>query len=580
MQRSNQLTSASTPPSRGKRKWCPTASLALVLALGGSTLVSGSIATVAHAQSNPQQLAEVNKKAMEDYNNLEIEKSKAALEKAAKNAEKSGIRGPALARTYSNLAVVLIGGLGDHKAAINAFTRALKEDPKVEPDPIVATPEVVSAYNAAKANTAKGEPVAEDEPEPEPEKVVVGPVEGNLDHTPAAEQLTQTAVPIFVKKSDDLEIANVKVFYRSLGMKKPKSHELTETDDGYSYLIPCTDVFEPKVEYFIVASDAAGNPVGNSGTSEAPITVPVVASRTEAAPSLPGQVPPSQCASDDECPPGSPGCGGSAGMGDACSSDNDCQSGLACDDDVCITGERASSGDDDDEDEESSSSSSSRGGKKVYVDANIGVALVYVGSGRAADRSPKAAVDEVSKMGVDAAQADRLLQARGFDCATSTNDNGQLVASNCAVAVNPGGFVAVPVLNLAVGYRLTPKLGAAVTGRFQIGSGEGPLAGIQLGLRGEYLLTKPADDGLELGVLAGLAVGQIQAQPPAKGSLKGPYATNAKLDGVGMGINVGAKIGYRINKTFGLNVLPVMHIGLPNFLFALDLTAGAEVNFF
>src|SRR4051812_16136849 len=103
--------------------------------------------------------------------NLDIEKSKASLEKAAKNAEKNGIRGPALARTYSNLAVVLVGGLGDPKGAINAFARALKEDPKVEPDPIVATPEVMSAYNAAKASNAKGVPVEADEPEPTPEPV-------------------------------------------------------------------------------------------------------------------------------------------------------------------------------------------------------------------------------------------------------------------------------------------------------------------------------------------------------------------------------------------------------------------------
>ncbi|MDB4987151.1 MAG: hypothetical protein JWN04_2329 [Myxococcaceae bacterium] len=560
---------------------------ASALLLGTSVVVVGSTIEVAHAQSNPQQLAEANKKAMEDYNNLDIERSKATLEKAAKNAEKSGIRGPALARTFSNLAVVLVGGMGDHKGAVTAFSRALKEDPKVEPDPIVATPEVVAAYNAAKANNAKGMPVAaEEEEEAAPvERVQSGPVEGNLEHTPASEQLTQTAIPIFVKKSDDLKIASVKVFFRSLGMKKPKSHELTETDDGYTYLIPCTDVFEPKVEYFIVASDSDGNPVGNAGTSEAPIAVPVVAERTEDAPSLPGQVPPSQCKSDDECPPGSPGCGGSAGMGDTCSADSDCQSGLICDDDFCVSGEREGGGGGDGDDGEESASSSKRVGKRFFVSADIGVGLVHVGSGKAPDRSAQSIINTVSASSrdasgnLDAALAKKQLQARGFDCGTAVTSTNQLQLSNCAVAVNPGGFVAVPVLNVGLGYHFTPALAVAVTGRFQIGHGDGPLAGIMLGLRGEYTLTKPFEEGFLLTGLAGFGVGQIQARPPAKGSMQGPYATNAKLGGVGFGLNIGAKAGYRLSKNFAINVTPVIHFGLPNFLFGLDLVGGAEVNF-
>ncbi|MDB4977471.1 MAG: hypothetical protein JWN48_5812 [Myxococcaceae bacterium] len=571
------------------RAWCSGASLAWMLGtsalwLGAGVVTLASDLGVAHAQSTPQQLAEANKRAMEDYNNLDVERSKAALEKAAKNAEKNGIRGPALARTYSNLAVVLIGGMGDQKGAISAFARALKEDPKLEPDPIVATPEVVQAYNTAKSNNAKGVAVEQEEQEEAPaERVQQGPVEGNLDHTPAAEQLAQTAIPIFVKKSDDLNIASVKVFYRSLGMKKPQSKPLTETDDGYTYLIPCTDVFEPKVEYFIVATDSEGKPVGNAGTSEAPIAVPVVSERTTEAPSLPGQVPPTQCKSDDECPPGSPGCGGAAGMGDSCSADSDCQSGLICDDDFCVSGKREGQ----DEEEEESSSSRKSIGSGLFVTADIGVTMVAVGSGKAPDRSARGVLDPVRMQattpnGLDLAVARRALQARGYDCtatAVGANMDG-LQLTNCAVAVHPGGIVALPVLNVGLGYHVTPALAAAVTGRIQLGHGEGKLAGIQLGLRGEYTLTKPFDKGFLFTGLGGFGVGQIQARPHvSKGKDQGPYATNAKLGGVGFSIDVGAKAGYRISKSFALNVTPLMHFGLPNFLFALDLMAGGEVNF-
>jgi hypothetical protein len=596
MQRSNQLSPvdpasrpalrSSTTQVRWFREICSMASVAGMITLAGIA-VSASVVClagsgIAHAQGNPQQLAEANRAAMEAYNNLDIEGAKAQLEKAAKGAEKSGIRGPALARTYSNLAVVLVGGLGDMKGATAAFARALKEDPKVEPDPIVATPEVMTAYSAAKSSS-KSEPAAEEE-EPTPARAPrapSGPVEGNLDHTPAAEQLAQTAVPVFVKKSEELDIASVKVFYRSLGMKKPKSAEMSETDDGYTYLIPCTDVFEPVVEYFIVATDDDDKTVGNAGTAEAPIAVPIVAERTEPAPSLPGQVAPSQCSSDDECPPGMPGCG-SAGLGDTCSADADCASGLVCEDDFCSSGEREASDEDDDE----SGGSKQRIGKKFFVDLSFGVGLTAVGKGRAPDRNLTVPVlndaadrSRLPENSLDLDRAERELQARGFDCKPSEDSMQRLQADDCAVAVNPGGIVPVPVIGLALGYYLTPTLAVAVTGRFQIGSGEGPLAGMLLGGRGEYLLTRPTDRGLRVAALAGLGIGQMQARPRADGSRQGPYATHANVGGIGAALTVGARASYRLSKNFGVTLTPAMNFGFPSFLFAIDATAGVELAF-
>lgn len=594
MQRSNQLRpvdpvrdSAPQPGVRRLREVCSTAGLAAVLFVGGS--LGGSVLGIAHAQSSPKQLAEANQTAMEAYNNLDIEAARAQLEKSAKGAEKNGIRGPALARTYSNLAVVLVGGLGDMKGATAAFARALKEDPKVEPDPIVATPEVMQAYNSAKASkSAPADEELEEAPTPAPvaKRDPSAPIEGNLDHTPAVEQLSQTAVPVFVKKSDDLEIDSIKVFYRSLGMKKPKAAEMSETDDGYTFLIPCADVFEPVVEYFIVATNAEGETIGNSGTAEAPIAVPIVGERTEPAPSLPGQVPPATCSADDECPPGMPGCGGSAGLGDTCSSDNDCASGLICEDDFCSSGEREAS-DDDDADDSSSSSSASY--KKFFVDLNFGVGATAIGKGKAPDRASLATINEVAGIsgdgmgGYDLVRADEQLQLRGFDCDPSqveTPMGARLSVKECTVAVRKGGLIGVPLLNIAIGYYVTPRLALALTGRIQIGAGEGPLAGILIGGRGEYLLSKPSDRGLRFGLLGGFGIGTMQARPTSDNVVrKGPYATNGDIGGVGFVVNLGVRAGYRLTKNFGLNFTPAMNFGFPNFLFALDLTAGVELAF-
>ncbi len=559
--------------SRAVRELRRAACLVLSLAACGLA-VHGTAA----AQSNPRQLAESNKSAMEAYNNLDIEAAKASLEKSAKNAEKNGIRGPALARTYSNLAVVLVGGMGDQKGATQAFQKALAEDPNVEPDPIVATPEVMQAFNAAKKSAPAKAVQEEDAPAPRVRSNK--PAEGNLDHTPAAEQLSQTAVPVFVRKDSSLDIEKIKIAYRSTGMSKPRSAAMTETDDGYTFLIPCTDVFEPEVEYFIVAVDGDGNEVGRFGAADAPASVPIVSKRTEEAPSLPGEDPPQQCtASDDECPPGMPGCEshGNAGLGESCSNDNDCGSGMVCEDDYCAMGEREA-------EEEQASSRKQSGKNKLYLDVGIGVALTAVGGGRAADRQISrptlntVVAKSLANGVVDPQLAKQNLAALGWDCKPNI-DGAQLSVQNCAVAVNPGGLVAVPVINIAAGYYVTPSFALALTGRFQIGRGEGPLAGITVGGRGEYYLTQPKDTGFKLGLLAGLSIGQIQARPPADGSSKGPYATNANVDGVGIVLNAGARAAYMIVPGFGLHLTPIMNFGMPNFLFSLDFTAGLSAAF-
>lgn len=529
----------------------------------------------ARAQSTAQQLAEENRKAMEAYNALELDQAKAQLENAARSAEAAGVRGAPLARTYANLGVVLLGGFGDKAGAIAKFKRALREDPKVEPDPVVATPEVTAAFDEARGANGSGRRSSRGAPRRS------AAAEGTLNHAPALEQLTQTAIPVFVEKSAELVGATIKIYYRASGLKKPKSAELQETDDGFTFLIPCSDVLEPVVEYFLVALDAEGAQIGNSGTPEQPIQVPIVDVRSEAAPSLPGQVPPSQCSAEAECTPGTPGCKDGAGLGETCARTADCEAGLVCSDDFCSLSTRG-------EEKESAA----RSDKRVFIDLNFGVGATYVGEGRAPDHNAPLSARDAAAMRatdsegvIDAEKADRELQVEGWDCETETIEDGTVLrVRDCKVAVKPGGFVAVPVLNFAAGYYFTPRFALALTGRFQMARGRGPLAGMLLGARAEVLLTQPAERGFRFGLLGGLGVGQIQARPPAQGKGSGPFATNGALSsngeaGIGVAAILGAHTGYRFMPNLGFTFTPTLNFGFPNFLFALDVAAGVEVAF-
>jgi hypothetical protein len=529
-----------------------------------------TFAVQASAQVSNQKLAEINRVAMEAYNSLDIETAKTMLEEAVRNAERAGTHGAAMARTYSNLGVVVVGGLGDGPSGVEAFTKALREDPNVEPDPIVATPEIMVAFATAKKKVGSSA-----RPSESASHASGGRVEGNLSHEPAAEQLSQTAVPVFVGKSG-IEASSVKIFYRSLGMSKPKSAKMSETSEGWAYLIPCTDVFEPSVEYFIVAEDDDGDQVGNAGTPEHPVAVPVVSTRTQEAPSLPGQEPPTQCGAPgtiEECPPGLPGCStGNAQLGDTCRSNSDCASGLSCMDEFCAIADT------------SSSSKRSKGGApRWFLDVGVGAGSVFVGEGATADRAPPVELVNAALLyqqaNMDSAEAGKeFLAANGWAC-DWTLQGAVYVANNCKVAVDSKGFVPVLILNIAAGYYVTPKLGVGLTARIQMDSGEGILPGILLGARLEYLFTDPKPKGLHIGGLLGVGLGSIQAKPPTEKKTETPYATSSIKGAVGVGINLGLRVGYRFNRYIGLQALPGVTMGLPRFLVALDITAGVVVSY-
>jgi hypothetical protein len=345
-------------------------------------------------------------------------------------------------------------------------------------------------------------------------------------------------------------------------------------------LIPCADVFEPSVEYFIVAEDDDGDQVGNAGTPEHPVAVPIVSTRTQEAPALPGQDPPTQCGTAgtiEECPPGLPGCStGTAQLGDTCRSNSDCASGLSCVDDFCSMSE----GDDD-----SPRKRDKGGAPRWFLDVGAGAGFIYVGQGATADRKPplpfvQEALRVQQAMNSEEAGRESLAKS-GWTCDWKPNPGqpGSMIASNCKVTVETKGLVAVPMLTLAAGYYVTPKLGLGVTARIQFDRGIGILAGTMVGARLEYLLTQPKPKGLHVGAALGVGLGALQAKPPTKKPGEKPYATSAAPGGLGAGVSVGLRVGYRFNRYIGLQIFPGVTIGVPRTLFALDVTGGVVASY-
>lgn len=164
---------------------------------------------------------------------------------------------------------------------------------------------------------------------------------GTVIHFPIPEQLQRTGVPVFVQVRSSAPIDHVSLYYRSVGARRYTELRMQAMGQqfrlasGYGALIPCEDVFPPRVEYYVEAYASSGDANGRAGTAEAPITVPVVERRTHPAPTLPGQPLPRTCGSmtavarDAGAPDAAPA-RGSADLGEPCRSTNDCRSGLRC----------------------------------------------------------------------------------------------------------------------------------------------------------------------------------------------------------------------------------------------------------
>lgn len=166
--------------------------------------------------------------------------------------------------------------------------------------------------------------------------------QGTLIHFPVPEQLARTGVPVFAQIRSTAPIDHVSVFYRGVGARRFTELRMTamgqqfRMPNGYGALIPCDDVFPPRIEYYVQSIDSSGSANGSAGSEAQPVQVAIVERRSFPAPVLPGQEPPRTCgaltgasAVRDAGGPAAP-VRGSADLGEPCQTNNDCRRGLRC----------------------------------------------------------------------------------------------------------------------------------------------------------------------------------------------------------------------------------------------------------
>lgn len=302
----------------------------------------------------------------EDYLAVEFGKAEKKLKDALKKCGADGCTPNVLAKLHIAMGTVH-GANNKLDLAKEEFIAALKLDSSVTLNESLTTPELAKAFKeAVKAAGVTVKPAGDkptgdkptgDKPtgdKPTKPKPVTDGDEppkksaGDLSHTPPAEQLVNTPVPIYIEIPEDVGAAKVSLRYKPFGGTKWKTIPMEPVGDGFGAEIPCEDVTTTgDIKYFIIAKDDAGDPAGTAGSMKEPFKVPIKNEIDGDAPSLPGKKPPEECAAKEDCPPGLPGCPGKAPVssridgkpwGSSCETTQECKEGLVCLNGACEEG--------------------------------------------------------------------------------------------------------------------------------------------------------------------------------------------------------------------------------------------------
>jgi hypothetical protein len=344
-----------TPMARRRISWFVCLAF---FAVGVGVVAAPSVALAADAKVEKEAQA-LEKKAIEEDNlNVNyagaIKKLQSAISKCDGDKCSSGLKA-ALLRDLGAMQI-LNGSVDEGKAS---FGQAIGMDASIDLDPAYKNPQLEGIWAEVKKKGGGGGPPVKAGPQPT----------GDFVHSPPTEALVRTPLPVYVEYSGSEELTRVTVKYKGFGQPDWKTIELKKTDSGFGAMIPCKDVTQGLMQYFVQGFTDQHDPVANSGSKSKPFTVPVSSQISGPAPSLPGEEPPAQCADSGECPPDFPGCGGKKkASGEECAKDADCDSS-SCVDDKCA--DKKAVGDDCGSDTECNSGTCTSGkcaGKKAEGD--------------------------------------------------------------------------------------------------------------------------------------------------------------------------------------------------------------------
>jgi hypothetical protein len=476
-----------------------------------AALISLLFASSALAQNKQieQQARQLQKKAMEeDYLTTEFAKAQDKLTQAIQKCGTNQCPNLLRAQLKRDLGVVQIGGQINKDEGVKNFTEAQQIDAAVQLDPDLKTKEIEDAWEKAKkaAGAGGGGGGGGGGTGPAPS--------GDFTHTPVAMQLARTPVPIYAEYGGSEAIVRVIARYKAFGMTEWKSIELKRMDKGWGAVVPCIDVIQGDLQYYLQGFNDQNDPVATAGDRNHPYKVPIKRDKIEGeAPHLPGQAPPAQCPETGDCPPDFPGCHGGTTATKGKGEGEECEEDAACESKQCKQGK----------------CTAPEAGKpkfrRLWLGLTAGAEFMLVGSG-----------DNVCKLSQDKNAAP--INDAGYYCADPNNGNADypdrndpqgnqnkaIVQDGKTDKVAGGGAFGNVRILLSIDYAFNPNFMAGLRGGVIVNGYPGTAASndgkfsalgpVHLEARATYLIGKDAllKPGVAPYIMGGVGYSQFTAR--------------------------------------------------------------------
>src|SRR5690554_6190065 len=226
-----------------------------------------------------------------------------------------------------------------------------------------------------------------------------------------------------------------------------------------------------------------------------------------------------------------------------CSSDDDCLGGERCDGSQCVPEDRVEA--------------RPRVWDRVFLELGYSLTMATAKSNMIAASTPPLANPGDDPQLDLIPENDSYLLPGTHGCEAGDGEY--------CVRVSEGLAVFAHGLHLGAGIYITERVGVALRLRYSPGGGQGALSNFLVGARVHYRLTEPQREGFHAAIFGGLMAGQIQVRPKQKPTVEGgPIERPWAATGLG-GVEVGAKIGYRITPAFGVFASPEIYALFPDF---------------
>jgi hypothetical protein len=245
---------------------------------------------LARAQSDEaiEKATKQNKKAVEEYENLNFEEARKILKETLDYCAANGLdKHPIKARTHIHLGIVILAGFKQRDVAIKQFRKALEIQPDIKLTKSLANPEIQEAFDEASAGMATPEKTGGDKGN----KADTGDKgdkgdktdKGDGDKGGANELImhdavtvgTQgSAITISAKVDINQNVKKLILAYRPDGASEFLGRVMKEVTQGnWTAEIPATATAGNRVAYYIEAQAEDESTMAKKGTEDDPLII-------------------------------------------------------------------------------------------------------------------------------------------------------------------------------------------------------------------------------------------------------------------------------------------------------------------